>query len=175
MSFQSVKYFFDPLRLHCTLNFLGDVFITLSGIVYGNPLRALAAIMGSSAHILGILFSKKVIFGFAITDLVMGVVFLCGVVYFLSGTNIMNFEETPRFGEMIGGICVSLAAFSVISQWGKTATLFFTLATTSMSFSAFEVLFTRGEGDWFVLAGSLMFYCAGFVANFIKKDNHEKI
>ena len=170
----STRQFFDPLRLHCSLNTLGDVFVILSGVAYGNPVRAASGMLGSSTHIIGILFSKKKIFNMSASTFVMGIVFVCGVLYMLSGSNLMGYEETSRYGEMLGGLCISIAALCVIKGKGKLATFFFTACTTAMSFSAFEVLLTRGEGDWFVLLGSVMFYSAGFVAMFIKKnDNRE--
>ncbi len=170
--FSVVQRFFDPLRLHCSLNILGDIFIILSGVAYGNPVRVIAAILGTSTHIIGILFSKKRLFDIPISSFVMGIVFICGVLYMLSGTNLMGYEETPRYGEILGGLCISIAALCVIKEKGKLATFFFTASTTAMSFSAFEVLLRRGEGDWFILLASMLFYTAGFVAMYIKKDEH---
>jgi hypothetical protein len=172
--FVRIRQFFDPLRLHCLLNIVGDFFVVLSGMAYGNPLRAGSAITGSSAHLLGIAFSKRHFFNIAVSDLVMGVVCLCGLLYFLSGTNLLGFESTPRYGEMVGGLCIAIAALCIISQHNRMATLLFTASTTAMSFSAFEVLIVRGEGDWLILMASLMFYSAGFVAVLIKKREQVK-
>ncbi len=164
-----VRNFFDPLRLHCFLNILGDVFIMMSGMAYHNPIRSISALCGASTHIFGIIFSKNKILGFAATDIVMSVVILCGLLYMLSGTNLMGFETTPRYAEIFGGLCVSSAAICVILQKSKLAAILFTLSTTSFFLSAFEVLLARGEADWFVFMASLMFYSAGLVAAFIKK------
>ena len=164
------RAFFDPLRLHCLFNILGDVFIVFSGVHYGNPVRAVSAILGSTTHLFGIAFSKKKFFGFQSADLVMGVVFICGCLYTCSGSNIFGFEESARYTEVFGGFCVSSAALSVMLHKSKLASVFFTVATISFSFSAFEVLIVRGEGDWFVLTGSLMFFIAGLFAAFIKKE-----
>ena len=168
---QAIKKFFDPLRLHCSLNILGDICIMMSGVVYHNPLRSIAALSGASTHIVGIFFSKKKIFNVLMSDIVMSAVMFCGVLYMLSGSNIFGFESTPRYTEILGGLCISAAAFSVIRQKSQLAPVLFTLGTTFFSFSAFEVWFVRGEVDWLVLMGSLMFYAAGFVSAFIKKES----
>ena len=59
MKIETVRVFFDPRRLHCSLNVLGDIFIMLSGVVYNNPVRLFSALLGSSTHVIGIIFSQK--------------------------------------------------------------------------------------------------------------------
>lgn len=165
-----VSKLFHPLRLYCFLNIVGDVFVVLSGVSYGNPARAVSAIIGSISHLGGLAFPKKVVFGMAMTDVVMRVVFVCGLLYMLAGSNLLGFEDTPRYTEVAGGFCICLAALFLIKGRARLAALMFTTSTTLMSVSAFEVLFVRGEGDWFVFLGSIMFYSAGIVAAFIKKE-----
>lgn len=164
-----ISRIFTPLRLYCLLNILGDVCVVLSGMVYTNPARTLAALLGASTHILGIMFPNIKINKTQMVDLIMGIVVICGVLYMLSGSNILGFEDTPRYSEILGGLFLSAAAICIIIKKSKTATLLFLATTTAFTFSAFEVFFIRGEPDWWVFTGAAMFYSAAFVARYLKK------
>ena len=160
---------FDPLRIFGATSILAYVFLMLSGIVF-NPVRLFPATVGIIANIIGQVGSNKRIGRYNSIDIVMGLTFICGIGYIVSGSNLFGYEEGSRVGEMIAGGSICTATVLVIRGKPKLSSIFFLLATFCMSYGAFEVMMRIGKPDWYMLLASFSFFVSNIVAAFIKKQ-----
>ena len=99
----------------------------------------------------------------------MGIIVLCGLLYILSGSNLLGFETAPRISEMfLGGTIASAVVFS-IKKKKRLSSFFFLIGPVFHFAQAFETGLTQGTYDWFQLAAFCCFTVSGITARYIKK------
>lgn len=164
----------DPLRLFSSFAILGDIFLIISGGYFFNPIRSLAAMIGLSTHAIGVYFGSKHSFSFKgkkvlVTDIVMSIVILASFLYILSGSNVLGFEDAPRYSEIIVGLLIGTAATCIILGKSSLGSIFFTIPPFFHILQSFETWSTQDKFDTFQLLAGLCFLTSGLAARFIKK------
>lgn len=159
----------DPMTQTSASNIMGDVFLILSGVDYGNIIRIIAAGLGLASHLFfGLRGQASRVFGVPTPQFVMGIVVLCGVLYMISGSNIFGYESGPRYTEVIVGFFITIGSLAVILHKAKIARFLYMSATVFSLTIAVETMLRDGHPDWFILCSSLCFLAANYATGNIR-------
>ncbi|MBL8640309.1 MAG: hypothetical protein JNK24_08160 [Alphaproteobacteria bacterium] len=161
----------DPLRIMTTFSLIGDAFYTASGAAHDNPIRAIAALVGTMGGLIGLKGQGKTVAGIETGKIVMNVHRLCGLAYMLSGSNVFGFEASQRLTEILTGSCVVLATTANLRHSPKLGGVFFMASTATTAAQFVETALRTGEStDWYMLGAFASFLVANISSFYVKRN-----